>query len=96
MKKNLHITASIDQPELMEDMVERLAYRNTDIGYAKASMTGDWQAVDTSSVEKYVTGTLEVDFGTENIQIPFISSFLFSCIRDENHPYKLNWSLSLS
>ncbi|MFL5741565.1 MAG: hypothetical protein ACJ75B_15170 [Flavisolibacter sp.] len=96
MKKNLHISALIDQPELMENMVEKLACKNTDIGYAKASITGEWQAVDTSSVEKYVTGTLEVEFDNETVQIPFVSSFIFSCTKDENHPYRLNWSMSLS
>ena len=96
MKQNLHITASIDQPELMEDMIERLAYRNKDLGYAETSRTGDWQAVDTSSIEKYVSGSLEVDFENEKMHIPFISSFIFSCTKEEKNPYKLNWSMSLS
>ena len=28
MKKNLHLTATLDQPELLEDMVEKLATRH--------------------------------------------------------------------
>jgi hypothetical protein len=96
MKKNLHVAASIDQPEMMENMVEQLARRNSDMGYAKTSITGEWQAVDTSSIEKYVTGTLEVELENENLRIPFISSFLFSCTKEKDHPYKLNWSMSLS
>jgi hypothetical protein len=96
MKQNLHITASIDQQELMEDMIERLAYRNKGLGYAGVARTGEWQAVDTSSIEKYVSGTLEVDFENEVMHIPFISSFIFSCTKEDQNPYKLNWSMSLS
>ena len=35
MKNTLHITAAIDQPGFLADMVEKLAYRRNDLGYGK-------------------------------------------------------------
>lgn len=96
MKKDLRVSALVDQPELMEEMVEKLAGRDPDARHGRTVRTGSWQTVETSSVEKYVTGMLKLDFENESIRIPFISSFIFSCTGDEAHPYKLNWSMALS
>lgn len=95
MKKDLHITALIDQPDLLEDMVEKLACRRVDGGFG-AKNVGTWQMVDTSSVEKYVSGTVEYKSGNELIRMPFITAFIFSCTKERKDIYKLNWSMSLS
>jgi len=97
MNKALHITASFDQPQLLENMVEKLAYRRYNTGYSKEKMPRGWQANETSSVEAYVSGTLEFDANRkEKIKMPFITSFLFTCIRGKKEPYSLNWGISLS
>src|SRR5437870_3358944 len=97
MKKNLYITASFDKPELVENIAEKLAARRYDSGYAKARVPKKWQAIDTSSVETYVTGNIEIVFDEEpRIRMPFITCFLFSCTKGKNDPYKLDWSISFS
>jgi hypothetical protein len=97
MKKNLYISASIDQPELLENMVEKLACRRVDAGYAESGNTGSWKLVDTSSVEKYISGSVDFDLGAQGlIKMPYITCLLFSCIKEINDPYRLNWSMSLS
>ena len=97
MKQVLHISAAIDQPELVQNLVERLAYRHYDIGYGKQRMPLGWKALETSSTEAYVSGTLGIDESkNEHINMPFISCFNFTCIKGTGDPYQLIWSSSLN
>ena len=98
MKKSLNIIATIDQPELLENMVERLAYRHSDLGFSKEIMPEGRKALETASTETYVNGTMSIEFDNkeENINMPFITCFLFTCIKGKNDPYQLIWSSSLS
>ena len=97
MNNNLHITASLDKPDLLENMVEKLAYRHNDSGYAKMQVPKPWKAIESSSTEIYVSGVMQIAFSEkERISMPFITSFLFSCAKTKNDPYKLYWSISLS
>ncbi len=101
MKTPLHISASFDQPELVQNLVERLAYRRYDLGYGNLDMPVGLKAVETSSTETYVSGTIALDFNEkgykkEHINMPFITCFLFTCIKGKSDPYQLIWSCSLS
>jgi hypothetical protein len=100
MNTTLHITAILDQPELLESLVEKLASRRYDMGYSKQAVPKNWQPVETSSTETYVSGTLSLSGLMTNdnaaINMPFITSMLFTCIKDKNKDYKLAWSSSLS
>lgn len=97
MKKLLHISAAFDQPELVQNLVERLAYRKYDIGYGNEKMPEGWKALETSSTEAYVSGTLKIDgFDKEHFDMPFISCFNFTCIKGYGDPYKLIWTSSLN
>ena len=101
MKTRLHISASLDKPELLQNLVERLAYRRYDLGYGNEKMPEGLKALETSSTETYVSGTLELDFNEkgfkkEHINMPFITCFLFTCVKGKSDPYQLIWSSSLS
>lgn len=96
MNKTLQISTSLDQPALLENMVEQLAYRRYDTGYGNETMPTGHKALETSSTETYLSGTLLIDEDAENIQMPFITSFLFTCIKGKNDPYKIAWVTSLS
>lgn len=97
MKKDLHLIASVDKPEVLENIIEGLASRRYEIGYGKAVLPASWQAIDTSSVESYISGRVEFDYNeTQRIRIPYITCFLFSCMKEKNSPYDLKWSISLS
>jgi hypothetical protein len=102
MKQHLHISASLDQPEFLQNLVERLAYRRYDLGYGDEKMPPGFKALETSSTETYVSGTMALDFtaedtaATEPINMPFITCFLFTCIKVKTDPYQLIWSSSLS
>jgi hypothetical protein len=96
MKKSLNISTSLDQQSLLENMVEKLAYRHYDIGYGKVKMPKNFQGLETSSAETYVSGTVALTDKDENINMPFITRFMFTCIKGKDESYKLTWSSSLS
>ena len=101
MKRNLHISASFDQPEFVQDLVQQLAYRRYEFGFDKAPMPKGLKALETSSTETYVSGTIELEFASNNevaerINMPFITCFNFTCIKGKTEPYQLIWSQSLN
>ncbi len=100
MKKSLHISAAFDQPELLQSMVERLAYRRNELGYGNEKMPRGLKALETSSTETFVSGTMALEFFSgdtkEHINMPFITCFLFTCIKGKTEPYQMIWSCSLS
>jgi len=97
MDNSLHITASFDQPQLLENLVEQLAYRRMETGGVDEQLPESWSAVKTSSVEAYVSGNVEFDYNKDyRIRVPFITCFTFTCTRGNTDPYKMNWSFSFS
>jgi hypothetical protein len=102
MKKTLHINAAFDQPELVQNLVEKLACRRYELGFSKQMMPPGFKALETSSTETYVSGTMALDFPAdselceEQINMPFITCFAFTCIKGKSDPYQLTWGSSLS
>ena len=96
MNNLIHIAATLDKPELLETMVEQLAYRRIDLGFGHQKVPVDSEALETSSSSIYLSGTVALTEGTEQLNIPFITNFLFTCVKGENGIYKLAWSTSLS
>lgn len=96
MKKALHITAMLDQPGLLEDMVEKLAHRRYDTGYSHAAVPSFFKAVETSTTETYVSGAVGLADNDETINMPFITRFLFTCTKGKGGDYKLGWVTSLN
>ena len=96
MKNNLLISATLDQPQFLEDFIEKLAYRRYDIGYGKAIVPKNVKAIETSSTETYVSGTIAIADTHELINMPFITLFLFTCTKEKDGLYKLGGSFSLS
>lgn len=98
MKQKLHISATLDEPAFVQNLVERLAYRRYEQGYGRQLMPRGLKALETSSTEAYVSGTMAIDTGDGELPVhmPFITSFLFTCIRSKQEPYHLIWSCSLN
>jgi hypothetical protein len=102
MKQTLHISAAFDEPEFVQNLVERLAYRRYEFGFGNEKMPAGFKALETSSTETYVSGTMAIDFpadtepGEERINMPFITCFLFTCIKGKTDPYQLIWSSSMN
>lgn len=91
MKQSLHITAIIDHPDFLEDIVEKLALRHN---YSYAPQHRN--SFETSSTETYVSGTMVINEQDQQINMPFITPFLFTCIKISEDTYSLEWSISMS
>ena len=96
MKKSLLIQAIIDEPAFLEDLVEKLATRHTDANFKKRKLSGDWETIETSSTETYVSGVIAIKDSGHQINMPFITSFLFTCTKETKDTYMLEWGVSLS
>jgi len=96
MKQTLHIVAMIDEEAFLEDMVEKLALRHTYSSPNKQSIADNIETVETSSTETYVSGTMAIDTPGEHMNVPFITSFLFTCIKVSKDTYSLEWGISMS
>ncbi len=94
MKKKLNVTTALDHPGILERLVEKLAERHIQTGNHKVKLPGEWQAIETSSTETYVSGS--VTFEEASINMPFITSFVFTCMKVNNDLYTIAWSSSLS
>jgi hypothetical protein len=97
MKTSLHITASFDKPELVEYIAQTLAAKPYPSPITKTQLPGEWRAIETSSVENYVSGNVDIMEDDEaGLHVPFKTCFLFTCIRGKNDPYRLDWGMSFS
>ena len=93
MKKTLHIKATIDEEAFLEDMVEKLALRHN---YSDTDKELGNDAIETSSTETYVSGNIALKTKGQQINMPFITSFLFTCIKESKDTYRLEWGASMS
>ncbi|HET9825377.1 MAG TPA: hypothetical protein VFP87_08585 [Chitinophagaceae bacterium] len=96
MKNAFEIVAAIDRPDLLSSRLEKIAGGHEDLGYGKRSVPGDYVAIETSSAGVYVSGVVAIDNSFERINTPFITGFVFTCIKGSKNVYKLTWSSSLS
>ena len=93
---SLTITTSLYEPRLLKNLVEKLADHRCDIGYSREKAQPGWQIADTSSIEAYVSGDINLSNQTDFLNLPFITCFLFTCIKGKGKEYNLSWSISLS
>jgi hypothetical protein len=101
MNQHLHIRATLDQPELLVNIVEKLAGRFNNRVLHSYGIPKGLKPVGTSSAEVYLSGNVDFSFSTtengeEIIRMPFITSFHFTCARSCQDPFRLAWSSSLS
>ena len=96
--ENYSVTISIKlhKPGLLKNMVEKLADKRVDMGYCHEKMHLGWLAVETSSIEAFVSGNLNIANELEHIYSSFLTNFYFTCTKDKGEPYKLLWMSSLS
>lgn len=100
MKQNIRITANLNEPGTLKDLVENLASCHTDMGYCKVPVPHQWKALEISSTQAFVRGAFDVHTKTDDtvrqLIMPFTSTFLFTCIKEKCGLFNLEWSLSLS
>lgn len=95
IKRSVAFTAKFEEPVLLEALVERLADRRADTGFGEAIVPPDYHAVETSTIEAFVSGSLL--FTPENGgKMPFTTSYMFTCVKGWGGNYNLRWANSLS
>ncbi len=96
MKQTLHIEADFDKPELLKSMVEKLVIRRNESNKPFTVSPRHHKALETSSTEAYVCGSVSMNDNETVFKMSFDSSFLFTCIKESNKQYEVTWSMSLS
>ena len=100
MNQVMSITANLDEPVMLKTVVENLASRHVDMGYSKAAVPQQWSAIDSSCIQADVSGNFDLQIKTshakEQVNIPFTGCFLFTCIKQNDGLFNLEWSSSLS
>lgn len=94
MKQELKVTTALDQPGILERLVEKLADLPIQTGAQQLQLPDEWGVIESSSIETYVSGM--VTFEVEQINMPFVTSFLFTCLKLKEDIYSIGWSMSLS
>jgi hypothetical protein len=90
------VAATIDELVFLQSLVTKLASKPFDLGRRKQKTLAEWQAMDTSSLEAYVSGHLSFENGNEKADMPFTTAFLFTCTQLNKEGYDLSWVSSLS
>jgi len=90
------ITATLEEPNLLQILVEKLAECNVDIGYSLKQVQPGWKAIETSSIEVLVSGGINFSDKNQPSNVPFVTCFLFTCVKTSEGKYDLTWSRSLS
>jgi hypothetical protein len=90
------VTATINAIPFMEGLVKYLAQRRYNVSFQLLLTHPGWEAIDTSSVETFVSGNFHFDSNNNPLKVTFGSGFLFTCIRGHEGVYELRWSNSLS
>jgi len=90
------IIATLEDPDMLQVLVEKLAECNVDIGYSLQPVQPGWKAIDTSSIEVLASVGIQFSNNEDSTNISFVTSFLFTCIKSSHGKYDLTWSHSLS
>ena len=91
------VNVTIQEHRLLKNLVEQMSNRFYYMGYSLEKVPIGWNAIETSSIESYVNGDVNISNDTGMINMPFTSSFLFTCCtKGKRNDYDLTWSSSLS
>ena len=92
----ISVNSSLSDPTLLVFLVEKLADRRNGTGYDRQAVQPGWQAIETSSIEAYVSGNTNLSHETDAIDAGFTTSFIFSCTKAKDQSYSFTWLCSLS
>ena len=95
MKNSLQITTAIDHPELIETKVKQLADGHYEPRHGNEDVDNH-EAVSTTSAEVYVSGIVAMNNLFEEINMHFLTCFVFTCIKRKDSNFKIEWSSSLT
>jgi hypothetical protein len=92
----LAVSVTVDEAQLLKCLVEKLASRRGDTGYSNEAMPAGWEAVETSSIEAFVSGNMDVIGEEDHLSMSYITCFVFTCTKLPGGENYLSWVNSLS
>jgi hypothetical protein len=92
----LAVTACIDELMFLEELVKHLADARSTRSRKKIQLEPGWEPIESSSLEVYVTGNMIVSDVVGPMRVPYTTSFLFTCIKENRSGYILSGCYSLS
>ncbi|MDP4262921.1 MAG: hypothetical protein Q8941_10345 [Bacteroidota bacterium] len=92
----LAVSLTLDEAPFLKNLVEKLAHRRYDTGYCYEPMPSGWNAVNTSSIEAYLSGCMDIRGNDEIISLSFTTCFAFTCTKLAHGENTLSWVNSLS
>jgi hypothetical protein len=92
----LAVSVTIDEAPLLKNLVEKLAHRRLDSGFLYANMPDGWKAIDSSSIEAYVSGCMDIQGEEGYLAMAYTTCFSFTCIKVLGGDNTLVWVNSLS
>jgi hypothetical protein len=93
---SLAVSVTVDEPVMLQVLVEKLAHRRYHIGYSRKAVPPGLLAIDTSSIEAYVSGDLGLTVPFEEFSVPYCTCFHFTCVKNRAGKNMLSWVNSLS
>ncbi len=90
------ITATMQDASALQLLVETLAQSKAKADHSLEEWQPGWRNIARSSVEVYVSGNINLSRQQEDINVPFITSFFFTCTKEMQSHYGITWSNSLS
>jgi len=90
------ISATLLESRMLKSLVERLAKRNYDADYFYEKVQEGSKAIETSSLEAYVSVEMALTENGDHFNIPIVTCFLFTCIKHSGGNYNLRLASSLS
>ena len=95
-QSDLAISAIIEESCMLQLLVETLAESHSDSRSRFKKVQPGWKAIETSSIEVLVSGGVNFSDENELINTPFVTCFMFTCVKVAEGKYDLTWSQSLS
>ena len=92
----LSITTTMQDASALQLLVETLAQSKAKPDLNFEELQPGWRTIARSSVEVYVSGNINLSHQKDAINIPYITSFFFTCTKELESQYGLTWSNSLS
>ncbi|HLG38102.1 MAG TPA: hypothetical protein VI461_00490 [Chitinophagaceae bacterium] len=92
----LNISVTVDEASLLQSLVEKLAHRRYDTGYTSEVVPEGWTAIETSSIEAYVSGAMDISTDGQTIALAYTTCFSYTCTKQAGEENTLTWANSLS
>lgn len=93
---SLKVNLTLDELRFLQGLLENLADRKKDLGFGKEQMPEGYRAIETSSIEAYISGDIKMKGESDRITSPYITGFLFTCTKRKGSAYGMTWLSSLS